>query len=136
MEAAFSTESSIAFQQTTQRYILEERTLNNQRCENPKSYTALKTCKIPSGATGHFQQSDEELLRQRKTLHRSLFGKVIYSRTRNSELRKQDDVFKLKLFLEFQLSLIRFRDLAQALLVHNKICHSTSISCILFLRMS
>jgi hypothetical protein len=34
MEATYSYETSVAFQQTTQRYIPEDRTLHNHRCDN------------------------------------------------------------------------------------------------------
>jgi hypothetical protein len=38
MEATCSSEMSVAFQRTTRRYIPEDRTLHNHRCENLKSY--------------------------------------------------------------------------------------------------
>jgi hypothetical protein len=38
MEAACSTETSLNFQQTTRRYIPEDRILHNHRCEHLKSY--------------------------------------------------------------------------------------------------
>jgi hypothetical protein len=41
MEAKFSPETSVDFQGTTRRYILECRTLHNRRCENLKSYNAI-----------------------------------------------------------------------------------------------
>jgi hypothetical protein len=39
MEATRSSETSVDFQMTTQRYIPEDRTLHNHRCEKLKSYT-------------------------------------------------------------------------------------------------
>jgi hypothetical protein len=38
MEATCSSETSVDFQQTTWRYIAEDRTLYNHHCANPKSY--------------------------------------------------------------------------------------------------
>jgi hypothetical protein len=38
MEAKFSSETSVHFQQTTRRYIPENRALHNHRCENLWSY--------------------------------------------------------------------------------------------------
>jgi hypothetical protein len=38
MEVICSSETSVGFQQTTQHYILEARTLHNHRCENLNSY--------------------------------------------------------------------------------------------------
>jgi hypothetical protein len=38
MEAIWSSETSVDFQRTTQRYIPEHSTLHNRRCENLKSY--------------------------------------------------------------------------------------------------
>jgi hypothetical protein len=38
MEAICSVETTVDFQQTTRRYIPEDRTLRNHRCNNPKSY--------------------------------------------------------------------------------------------------
>jgi hypothetical protein len=38
MEATCSSEASVDFQRTTQRYISEDKTLHNHRCENLKSY--------------------------------------------------------------------------------------------------
>jgi hypothetical protein len=38
MEAVFSSEASVDFQRTTQRYSPEDSTLHNHRCENLKSY--------------------------------------------------------------------------------------------------
>jgi hypothetical protein len=43
-EATCSSETSVNFQRTTRRYILEDRTLHNHRCENLKSYTI--TCQL------------------------------------------------------------------------------------------
>jgi hypothetical protein len=37
MELPFSSETLVEFQQTTRRYVSEDRTLHNQRCENLKS---------------------------------------------------------------------------------------------------
>jgi hypothetical protein len=39
MEATCSYGTWVDFQRTTQRYIPEDRTLHNDRCENLKSYT-------------------------------------------------------------------------------------------------
>jgi hypothetical protein len=39
MEAIYSSETSVDTQQTTQRYIPEDGTLHNHRCENLKPYT-------------------------------------------------------------------------------------------------
>jgi hypothetical protein len=41
MEAACSSETSVNFQRTMHRYIPADRTLNNRRCENFKSYIKL-----------------------------------------------------------------------------------------------
>jgi hypothetical protein len=41
MEALCSSETSADAQRTTRRYIPEDGTLHNKRCENLKSYTAL-----------------------------------------------------------------------------------------------
>jgi hypothetical protein len=41
MEATYSSEATTDFQQTTQRYIPEDRTLRNHRCENLRSYIIL-----------------------------------------------------------------------------------------------
>jgi hypothetical protein len=38
MEAIYSSETSVDFQQTTRRYIPEDRTIHNQRCENLTSF--------------------------------------------------------------------------------------------------
>jgi hypothetical protein len=38
MKGTCSSEKSVDFQQTTRRYIPEDRTLHNHRCENLKSY--------------------------------------------------------------------------------------------------
>jgi hypothetical protein len=38
MEATYYSETSAGFQQTTRRYITEDRTLHNHRCEIFKSY--------------------------------------------------------------------------------------------------
>jgi hypothetical protein len=38
MEAIYSSETSVASQQTTRRHIPEDDTLHNHRCENLKSY--------------------------------------------------------------------------------------------------
>jgi hypothetical protein len=46
MEATCSSETSLDFQRTTWRYIPEERTLRNHRCENLKSYKR-KRCILP-----------------------------------------------------------------------------------------
>jgi hypothetical protein len=37
MEAKFSSETSVEFERTTRRYILEGKTIHNYRCENHKS---------------------------------------------------------------------------------------------------
>jgi hypothetical protein len=47
MEAIFSSETSVDIQRTTQRYIPEDRTLHNQRCENLESYS-LMTAGLPT----------------------------------------------------------------------------------------
>jgi hypothetical protein len=44
IEATGSSETSADFQQSTRRYILEDRTLHNHRCENLKSYIMRYTC--------------------------------------------------------------------------------------------
>jgi hypothetical protein len=41
MEAIYSSATSVQIQRTTRRYIPEDRTLHNHRCENLRSYTAL-----------------------------------------------------------------------------------------------
>jgi hypothetical protein len=41
MEATCSSETSVDFQPTTRRYIPEDRTLHNHRCENDRSYTLI-----------------------------------------------------------------------------------------------
>jgi hypothetical protein len=41
MEATCFSKTLVDFQQTTQHYIAEDRTLHNHRCENPKSYTDI-----------------------------------------------------------------------------------------------
>jgi hypothetical protein len=41
IDAIFSSEMSVNFQRTTQRYIPEDRTLHNHRCENLNSYKGL-----------------------------------------------------------------------------------------------
>jgi hypothetical protein len=41
MEATCSSETSVDIQRTTRRYIPEDSTLNNHRCENLKSYKPL-----------------------------------------------------------------------------------------------
>jgi hypothetical protein len=38
MEANYYSETSVDFQRTTWRYIPEERTIHNHRCENLNSY--------------------------------------------------------------------------------------------------
>jgi hypothetical protein len=45
MEAARSSETSEEFQPTTERYIPEDVTLTNHRCENLKSYKYRKVSK-------------------------------------------------------------------------------------------
>jgi hypothetical protein len=44
MEATFSSETSVDFQRTTLRFIPENRTLHNHRCENLISYISNKMC--------------------------------------------------------------------------------------------
>jgi hypothetical protein len=44
MNAKYSSEMSVEFQQTTWRYIPEDRTLHNHRCENLKSYIIRFYC--------------------------------------------------------------------------------------------
>jgi hypothetical protein len=46
MEATFSSETSVAFQGTTQRYILEDTTLHDHCCENLSSYIHKLTCRV------------------------------------------------------------------------------------------
>jgi hypothetical protein len=41
MEAIFSSETSVATQQTTRRHIPEDDTLHNHRCENLNSYIVI-----------------------------------------------------------------------------------------------
>jgi hypothetical protein len=41
MEETCSSETSFIFQQTTRRYILEDRTRHNQRYESLKSYKSI-----------------------------------------------------------------------------------------------
>jgi hypothetical protein len=41
MEAVCSSETSVDFQDNTRRYIPEDSTLHNHRCENLKSYIVL-----------------------------------------------------------------------------------------------
>jgi hypothetical protein len=41
MEAVCFSETLVAFQRTTWRYIAEDSTLHNHRCEDLKSYTGL-----------------------------------------------------------------------------------------------
>jgi hypothetical protein len=41
MEAICSSETSVEFKRTTRRYILEDGTVHNHRCENLNSYTEL-----------------------------------------------------------------------------------------------
>jgi hypothetical protein len=41
MEAISSSETSVDTQRTTRRHIPEDDTLQNQRCENVKSYTVM-----------------------------------------------------------------------------------------------
>jgi hypothetical protein len=43
VEAICSPETSVEFQRTTRRYIPEERTINNHRCENLKLYLYVRT---------------------------------------------------------------------------------------------
>jgi hypothetical protein len=45
MEATCSPRTLVDFQQTTQRYVPEDRTLHNHQCENTKSYFVI-TCLI------------------------------------------------------------------------------------------
>jgi hypothetical protein len=42
MEETYSSETSVVFQRTTRRYIPEDRTPHNDRCENLRPYTILK----------------------------------------------------------------------------------------------
>jgi hypothetical protein len=44
MEETHSSETSMYFQQTTRRYIPEDRTRHNHRCENLKFYKDIVTC--------------------------------------------------------------------------------------------
>jgi hypothetical protein len=41
MEAIYSSETSVDFQQTTRRYIPQDSTVHNHRCENLKPYIML-----------------------------------------------------------------------------------------------
>jgi hypothetical protein len=41
MEPTFSSETTVDFQRPTRRYILEDRTLHNHRCENLRSYRTV-----------------------------------------------------------------------------------------------
>jgi hypothetical protein len=48
MEETFSSETFVDFQRTTRRYIPEDRTLHNHRCENLTSYGAtIGYCNVP-----------------------------------------------------------------------------------------
>jgi hypothetical protein len=44
MEAICISETSVNTQRTTRRYIPEDGTLHNQRCESLKSYMVLELC--------------------------------------------------------------------------------------------
>jgi hypothetical protein len=46
MEAIYSSETSVASQQTTRRHIPEDDALHNHCCDNPKSYINLLYYKI------------------------------------------------------------------------------------------
>jgi hypothetical protein len=46
MEAKRAFETSVCFKQTLLLYVLEERTLRNHRCENPKSYMRINKCEV------------------------------------------------------------------------------------------
>jgi hypothetical protein len=54
MEAVCSSETSVASQRTTRRYIPEDSTLHNHRCENLKSYIALGVFFCKSHCYTHF----------------------------------------------------------------------------------
>jgi hypothetical protein len=44
MQATYSSETSVSFQRTTQRYITENRTSRNRQCENLKSHKTASFC--------------------------------------------------------------------------------------------
>jgi hypothetical protein len=44
MEATYSSETSVDFQRTIRRYITEDRTVHNHRCDNLKSCLVIKYC--------------------------------------------------------------------------------------------
>jgi hypothetical protein len=46
MEAIFSSETSVGYEQTTQRYIPEDSTLYNHRYENLRSYVRVSLIKL------------------------------------------------------------------------------------------
>jgi hypothetical protein len=57
MEATFSSETSADFQRTVRRYIPEDRTLHNHRCENLRPYNyviAFPVAKVVIQDMGHF----------------------------------------------------------------------------------
>jgi hypothetical protein len=56
MEETCSFETSVDFQPTERRYIPEERTLHNHRCENLKSYVSIRLIILKKVRwTGHVQ---------------------------------------------------------------------------------
>jgi hypothetical protein len=48
MKATYSSETSVDFQRTTQRYISEDITLHNHQCENISSYIKYFKVKLTS----------------------------------------------------------------------------------------
>jgi hypothetical protein len=49
METIFSSETSVHFQRTTRRYVPEDRTLHNHRCENLKFQNNEENCGYTDG---------------------------------------------------------------------------------------
>jgi hypothetical protein len=74
MEVACSSERSVDFQRTTQRYIPEYSTLHNHRCENPKSYIKKKVWPVQLTQQMWFNV-DISLLTYMRSSRR--YGKVI-----------------------------------------------------------
>jgi hypothetical protein len=61
MEALCSFETSVDTQRTTRRYIPEDGTLHNHRCENLKSYTVEVYFLAEGGGSAFLRNVDEPL---------------------------------------------------------------------------
>jgi hypothetical protein len=66
MEATCSSETLVDFQRTSRRYIPEDSTLHDHRCENLKSYIMVQSCLKQPGGCRHYADVSEEKVYTRR----------------------------------------------------------------------